>query len=119
MAGAVLRAAGYRTAYVGKWHMGQQRGQRPGFDYSASYIAHGRYGDCPFEINGQPTATKGWVDDVSTDFAIAFIKQNQAKPFSLVVGFKSRVSLTRLRRIGRLVATRAAEVSAKLQRRAA
>src|SRR2546422_5049259 len=37
----------------------------------------------------------------------------------IVVGFKSRVSLARLRRIGRLVATRAAEVSAKLQRRAA
>lgn len=35
----------------------------------------------------------------------------------IVVGFKSRVSLARLREIGRLVAARAAEVSARLSRR--
>src|SRR5436190_22168988 len=35
---SLLRAAGYKTAYIGKWHMGSQRGQRPGFDYSASFI---------------------------------------------------------------------------------
>ncbi len=85
----VLRAAGYQTAYVGKWHMGSQRGQRPGFDYSASYIAHGRYEDCPFEINGVSEPTKGWVDDVATDFAIDFIHTNKLGPFLLVVGFKS------------------------------
>ena len=55
----LLRAAGYRTAYIGKWHMGNQRGQRPGFDYSASFIGHGRYQDCPFEINGVSTPTTG------------------------------------------------------------
>jgi arylsulfatase A-like enzyme len=85
----LLRAAGYKTAYIGKWHMGNQRGQRPGFDYSASYVAHGRYQDCPFEINGTATPTKGWVDDVSADFAIEFLKQNKERPFSVVVGFKS------------------------------
>jgi arylsulfatase A-like enzyme len=85
----LLRAAGYRTAYIGKWHMGNQRGQRPGFDYSASFIAHGRYQDCPVEINGVSTPTKGWLDDVSTDYAIAWMKQNRDRPFSLVVGFKS------------------------------
>lgn len=85
----VLRAAGYRTAYIGKWHMGQQRGQRPGFDYSASYIAHGRYENCPFEINGVSQPTKGWVDDVTTDFAIDFLRTNKSGPFLLAVGFKS------------------------------
>jgi arylsulfatase A-like enzyme len=86
---SLLRAAGYTTAYVGKWHMGGQRGQRPGFDYSASFVGQGRYFDCPFEINGEATTTQGWVDDVSTDYAIAFLKQRHDKPFSLVLGFKS------------------------------
>jgi len=85
----LLRAAGYRTAYIGKWHMGNQRGQRPGFDYSASIIGHGRYQDCPVEINGASTPTQGWLDDVSTDFAIEWLKQNRDRPFSMVVGFKS------------------------------
>ena len=85
----LLRSAGYRTAYVGKWHMGNQRGQRPGFDFSASFIAHGRYQDCPFETNGVSSPTKGWVDDVSTDFAIEWMKQNRQGPFSIVVGYKS------------------------------
>ena len=86
---SLMRAAGYKTAYIGKWHHGQQRGQRPGFDYSASFIGQGRYFDCPFEINGEPKPTQGWVDDVSTDYAIEFIKQHRDQPFSLVVGFKS------------------------------
>lgn len=86
---SLLRAAGYRTAYIGKWHMGNQRGQRPGFDYSASYVGHGRYQDCPFEINGTATPTTGWVDDVAADFAIEYMKQNKEQPFSVVVGFKS------------------------------
>lgn len=85
----LLRAAGYRTAYIGKWHMGNQRGARPGFDYSASFVGQGKYFDGAFEINGTATPTKGWVDDVSTDYAIDFIRENQARPFSLVLGFKS------------------------------
>jgi arylsulfatase A-like enzyme len=84
-----LRQAGYQTAYIGKWHMDGQRGQRPGFDYSASFIGHARYLDAPFEINGAQTVTKGWVDDVSTDYAINFIRQAKGKPWAVAVGFKS------------------------------
>ncbi len=87
----LLRDAGYRTAYFGKWHMGEQSGPRPGFQHSASFIGQGKYMDCPFEINSVMTPTKGWVDDVTTDLAIDWLKQNNSKeqPFSMVIGFKS------------------------------
>jgi arylsulfatase A-like enzyme len=86
----LLQTAGYTTAYVGKWHMDQQR-ERPGFDHHASYLGHGRYADCPFIVDGKETPTSGWVDDVATDYALAFIAQQKAspKPWSLVLGFKT------------------------------
>jgi arylsulfatase A-like enzyme len=85
----LLRDAGYRTAYFGKWHMGEQVGPRPGFDHSASFVGQGRYQDCPFEIDGVTTPTEGWVDDVSTDFAIDWLRDHRNQPFSIVVGLKS------------------------------
>ena len=48
----LLRGSGYKTGYMGKWHMGKQRGQRPGFDYSASFLGQGKYKNQAFEING-------------------------------------------------------------------
>lgn len=86
---SLLRYAGYQTAYFGKWHMNDQKGQRPGFQHSASFISQGIYQDCPFEINGVMTPTKGWVDDVTTDLAIDWLKQNHGRTFSMVIGFKS------------------------------
>ncbi len=84
-----LRSAGYITAYIGKWHMGGQSGKRPSFDYSASFVGQGRYVDCPIEINGVSTPSKGWVDDVTTDYAITFIRENRNRPFSVTLGFKA------------------------------
>lgn len=86
---SLLRAAGYKTAYIGKWHMGNQKGARSGFDYSASFVGQGRYQDCPFEINGVSTPSKGWVDEVSTDYAVKWMKENRDTPFSVVIGLKS------------------------------
>lgn len=85
-----IQKAGYTTGFIGKWHMSNQEGKRPGFDYSFSFIGQGRYNDCPYQLNGKEFVnTKGWVDDVSTDSALTFIKRNEAKPFLLSVAFKS------------------------------
>jgi arylsulfatase A-like enzyme len=86
---SLLSGAGYATGYFGKWHMGEQRGKRPGFTTSASYIGHGKYLDCPFEVDGVEHPTKGWVDTATTDFALDFIRQNTKRPFFAMVGFKT------------------------------
>jgi arylsulfatase A-like enzyme len=70
--------------------MGSQR-ERPGFDFHATYLGHGRYENAPFIVDGTDTPTQGWVDDVATDYAIGFIHQQTAspKPWSLILGFKT------------------------------
>jgi arylsulfatase A-like enzyme len=86
----LLREAGYTTAYIGKWHMDSQR-ERPGFDTHASFIGHARYVDPPFIVDGKDTPTQGWIDDLSTDYAIAFMRKQKdaANPWSMAVGLKS------------------------------
>src|SRR5262249_11969476 len=86
----LLRAVGYTTAYVGKWHMDSQR-ERPGFDHHYTFIGHARYWDPLFIVDGKDTPTQGWIDDLSTDYAIDFLRRQQGtgKPWSLVVGYKS------------------------------
>lgn len=86
---ALLRPAGYVSGYVGKWHHGSQSGKRPGFDYSASFIGQGKYFDCPVEVNGVSTPTKGFIDDVTTGYATDFIRDHKDQPFLLILGYKT------------------------------
>src|SRR3954453_18188169 len=72
--GTHMKQAGYSTAYCGKFHMDSQR-ERPGFDYVASFIGQGKYNDCPILFGGKQIPTHGWIDDVSTDYAIKFLEQ--------------------------------------------
>jgi hypothetical protein len=85
--------------------MGSQR-ERPGFDFAASFIGQGKYFDCPFVVNGAAAESKGWVDDVSTDYAVDFLRRSKDKPFLLVVGYKATHGPA-LRRSGARTPTRA------------
>lgn len=87
-----FRAAGYATGAFGKWHNGSQYPYHPigrGFDeYFGHTAGHwGEYFDAPLEDNGRMIRTRGYIVDVCTDRALAFIDRNQAKPFFCYLPF--------------------------------
>lgn len=85
-----LQSAGYTTAYIGKWHHGENQWERPGFDYFATYAGQGLYNNHIFKINSEAiTKTRGYIDARSTDFAVEFLEEIEDKPFAMMVGFKA------------------------------
>ena len=47
-----LQSEGYATAYIGKWHMGEEDdSRRPGFDHFITHRGQGKYFDTEFRVN--------------------------------------------------------------------
>lgn len=89
-----LHAAGYQTAYIGKWHMGEDNdAPRPGFDYWISHKGQGKYYGTEFNVNGQRRVLPGYYTYVVTDLAVDWLKQPHAKPFLLMLGHKAPHSM--------------------------
>ncbi|MBM3854297.1 MAG: sulfatase [Verrucomicrobia bacterium] len=89
---ARLRASGYQTAYLGKWHMGENNDEpRPGFDWFVTHKGQGKYFDTEWNINGQRRETpKGYYTHVVTDYALDWLKQRPAgRPWALLLGQKA------------------------------
>ena len=92
----VLQQAGYATGCFGKWHNGSHYPHHPngqGFDEFFGF-AHGHfnlYFDALLQRNGEPVQTKGYISDVITDAALAFIeRQTQAQqPFFCYVPYNA------------------------------
>lgn len=87
-----FRAAGYATGAFGKWHNGSQWPYHPnarGFDEFYGYTAGhwGEYFDPPLERNGRMERARGYIVDVCTDAALAFIERNRDRPFLCFVPF--------------------------------
>lgn len=86
----VLQKHGYRTALIGKWHMGGDSDEpRPGFDRWVSFRGQGTYTDPVLNKDGQRTPVKGYVSDLLTDEALRFVNENKDRPFLLYLGHKA------------------------------
>ena len=87
-----LQSAGYATAYVGKWHMGEENDERrPGFDYFVTHRGQGKYFDTEFNVDGKRQVVPGYYTHVVTDMAIDWLtkRRPQDKPFLLMLGHKA------------------------------
>jgi len=95
--GSVLRQAGYRTGYIGKWHLdGVPRDRftppgprRLGFDdYWAAWNCHHRYFDGKYYLDSdEPHKLDGYEPDGQTELAIQFINRHRDEPFALVLSW--------------------------------
>ena len=84
-----FQEAGYETAFIGKWHMGNDDTPRPGFDHWAAMRGQGEAIDPQFNIDGERTVVEGYVTDVLTDQAVQFITQPHEEPFLLYLAHKA------------------------------
>ena len=80
---------GYETAFIGKWHMGNDDSPRPGFDRWVAMRGQGEAIDPVLNIDGVRTPSPGYVTDVLTDFAIEFMEAERDAPFLLYLSHKA------------------------------
>jgi arylsulfatase A-like enzyme len=70
-----LRAAGYRTAMIGKWHMGDGDGHNPqNFDYWDVVLGQGEYWNPRFLSEDGLRTVEGYATDIITDLATGWVE---------------------------------------------
>ncbi len=86
-----LQAQGYRTAFIGKWHMGEVDDlPQPGFDRWVSFRGQGAYTDPLLNIDGERQQIEGYTTDILTDYALDFLRrQDGSAPFFLELSHKA------------------------------
>jgi arylsulfatase A-like enzyme len=97
----MVKAAGYETVLIGKWHLGflpEHSPTKNGFDYffgfhsgASDYIDHkngdGRMPDL-YE-NDKPVQVDGYLTDLFSQKVVSFLKQKHTKPFFLTLNYNA------------------------------
>ncbi|GAB3487725.1 sulfatase family protein [Marinomonas epiphytica] len=86
-----LQTGGYRTAMIGKWHLGEGKEHEPsGFDFWSVLPGQGDYFDPELIEMGKDIQVPGYATDIITDKSIEWLKQtNEDKPFFLMCHHKA------------------------------
>lgn len=89
----LMKKRGYKTAFIGKWHMPGPLPKLRGVDRYISFnvkTGQGQYFDCPLIIDGVETQRKAkYLNEDLTDFAIEFINKEKDNPFCLYLAHKA------------------------------
>lgn len=96
-----LKAEGYQTAIVGKWHLGHAHvlhtPRRRGFDHfyghllgAIDYYEHSRFGGVDWQRNGETLREEGYTTDLLAEEAVRWIRERDpGKPLFLYVPFNA------------------------------
>jgi arylsulfatase A-like enzyme len=96
----LLKNNGYRTALIGKWHLGYSKETSPGahgFEYFfglksglIDYYQHtDQSGNHDLYENDEPAHVAGYSTDLFTDRTIAFIEKNAGSPFFVELAYNA------------------------------
>jgi arylsulfatase A-like enzyme len=96
--GHYFRDAGYDTAYIGKWHLGDDNIPGPvaeelrsGYDYwlasNVLEFTSYAYDTTVYDNDGQPVRLPGYRVDALADAAIRYVDGHQDNPFFLFISF--------------------------------
>src|SRR5919108_4410830 len=90
----LLQQAGWQTAFIGKWHMGEDADDpRPGFDHWVSFRGQGEYNNPTLNINGRRSQVRGYTTDILTEQALDWLERHRRgaprQPFFLVLSHKA------------------------------
>jgi N-acetylglucosamine-6-sulfatase len=88
-----LQRAGYDTAFIGKWHMGDETdAPQPGFDHWVSFRGQGTYLPSAngLNVDGRRVPQKGYITDELTDYALDWIgKRDRNRPWMMHLAHKA------------------------------
>jgi N-acetylglucosamine-6-sulfatase len=88
-----LQKAGYATAFIGKWHMGNEGDDpQPGFQRWVSFRGQGTYYPSKngLNVDGKRVPQKGYITDELTDYAVDWLNgQSKDRPWFLYLSHKA------------------------------